>query len=59
MLAGPQPELPNADRIVLDGELVIVGENGLDFEALQLGVHPAQSRVRLLAASNAGYLRCI
>ena len=51
MLAGPQPELPNADRIVLDGELVIVGENGLDFEALQLRIHPAQSRVRLLAAS--------
>jgi ATP-dependent DNA ligase len=51
MLAGPQPELPNADRIVLDGELVIVGENGLDFEALQLRIHPAQSRVRLLAVS--------
>jgi len=39
------------DPIVLDGELVIVGEDGLDFEALQLRIHPAPSRVRWLAAS--------
>src|SRR5438094_396453 len=38
------------DRCVLDGEIVIVGEAGLDFEALLLRVHPAESRVRLLAS---------
>src|SRR6185503_14628666 len=36
-------------RCVLDGEVVIVGENGLDFEALLLRIHPAASRVKLLA----------
>jgi ATP-dependent DNA ligase len=41
-------------RCVLDGEIVIarVGTGGLaalDFEALQLRVHPAESRVRMLA----------
>jgi ATP-dependent DNA ligase len=34
---------------VLDGEIVIVGERGLDFDAVQLRLHPAQSRVRLLS----------
>ena len=37
------------ERCVLDGEVVIVGENGLDFEALLLRIHPAASRVKLLA----------
>ncbi len=36
-------------RAVVDGELVIVGPNGLDFEALQLRIHPAASRVKLLS----------
>ena len=36
-------------RCVLDGEIVIVRNNGLDFEALQLRLHPAASRVKLLA----------
>jgi ATP-dependent DNA ligase len=36
-------------RIVVDGELVIAGEAGLDFEALQQRIHPAASRVALLA----------
>jgi ATP-dependent DNA ligase len=36
-------------RCVLDGELVIAGDDGLDFEALQLRIHPASSRVKLLA----------
>src|SRR5262245_26149768 len=31
-------------RCVMDGEIVIVGENGLDFEALLLRIHPAASR---------------
>ena len=38
------------DRCVLDGEVVIVGPHGLAFEALLLRIHPAASRVRLLAA---------
>jgi ATP-dependent DNA ligase len=37
------------ERCVLDGEIVIVGPGGLDFEALLLRIHPAESRVRLLA----------
>ena len=34
---------------VLDGEIVIAGRNGLDFDALQLRLHPAASRVAKLA----------
>jgi ATP-dependent DNA ligase len=34
---------------VLDGEIVIAGSSGLDFEALQLRIHPALSRVKLLS----------
>ncbi|MDQ6800889.1 MAG: ATP-dependent DNA ligase, partial [Acidobacteriota bacterium] len=37
------------DRCVVDGEIVIVGSRGLDFEALLLRIHPAASRVKLLA----------
>src|SRR3984885_3111045 len=37
------------ERCVLDGEIVIAGSNGLDFERLQLRIHPAASRVKLLA----------
>ena len=38
-------------RAVLDGEIVIAAEGGLDFEALQQRIHPAASRVKLLAQS--------
>ena len=38
------------ERCVLDGEIVIVGPAGLDFEALLLRIHPAESRVKLLAS---------
>ena len=38
-------------RCVLDGELVIAGESGLDFEALQMRLHPAESRVKMLSKS--------
>src|ERR671922_607141 len=37
------------ERCVIDGEIVIVGDAGLDFEALLLRIHPAASRVKLLA----------
>jgi ATP-dependent DNA ligase len=36
--------------MVLDGEVVIIGEHGLDFDALLMRIHPAESRVRKLAA---------
>ena len=36
-------------RCVLDGEIVIVKNDGLDFDALQLRLHPAASRVNLLS----------
>ena len=38
------------DRCVVDGELVIAGAGGLEFESLQLRIHPAASRVAMLAA---------
>jgi ATP-dependent DNA ligase len=38
------------EQVVLDGELVIANEKGLDFDALQLRQHPAASRVKKLAA---------
>jgi ATP-dependent DNA ligase len=37
-------------QCVLDGEIVIAREGGLDFEALTLRIHPAASRVKTLAA---------
>ncbi len=37
------------ERCVLDGEVVIAGDGGLQFEALLLRIHPAASRVKMLA----------
>ena len=39
-----------ARRFLIDGELVIPAGDALSFEALQLRLHPAESRVRKLAA---------
>ena len=39
------------DRCVMDGEVVIAGSAGLDFDALLQRIHPADSRVRMLAAA--------
>jgi ATP-dependent DNA ligase len=36
-------------RCVLDGEIVIAQDGALDFDALQLRIHPAESRVKLLS----------
>jgi ATP-dependent DNA ligase len=36
-------------RCVLDGELVIAADGALDFQSLQLRLHPAASRVKLLS----------
>ncbi|NUT31813.1 MAG: ATP-dependent DNA ligase [Hamadaea sp.] len=49
------PELAEAVRAnlppkcVIDGEIILVTGDRLDFEALQLRLHPAASRVKLLA----------
>ncbi|HVA74073.1 MAG TPA: ATP-dependent DNA ligase [Acidimicrobiales bacterium] len=37
------------ERCVVDGEVVIAGDSGLDFDALSQRIHPADSRVRMLA----------
>ena len=47
LVAAATAELP--DRCVVDGEIIIAADGGLDFEALQLRLHPAASRVRMLA----------
>ena len=46
-LRGALPE-----RCVLDGEVVIARDGALDFEALLLRIHPAASRVKMLAAES-------
>ncbi|MGA2531132.1 MAG: ATP-dependent DNA ligase [Acidimicrobiales bacterium] len=51
------PELVEAllanlpERCVLDGEIVIAGKAGLDFDALLQRIHPALSRIKLLATT--------
>jgi ATP-dependent DNA ligase len=40
------------ERCVVDGEIVIAGPDGLDFNALQMRLHPAESRVRKLAGES-------
>ena len=47
LVAPLQSALP--PRCVLDGEIVIVKNNELDFDLLQLRLHPAASRVKLLS----------
>ena len=47
MLDPIRKQLP--EQCVLDGELVIAHNGRLDFDALQLRIHPAASRVKLLA----------
>jgi ATP-dependent DNA ligase len=40
------------DRCIIDGEVVISRDGALDFEALLLRIHPAASRVRMLAEAS-------
>ena len=49
LVAAIQAELP--PRVVVDGEIVILDSTGqrLDFEALLQRIHPAESRINLLA----------
>lgn len=49
LLEAAVSELP--DRCVIDGEIVIAAGGRLNFEALQQRIHPASSRVQLLAAA--------
>lgn len=44
LLSGSLP-----DRCVVDGEIVIPGHDGLDFGSLLQRIHPAESRVNMLA----------
>lgn len=55
LLVALAAELPR--RCVVDGEIVIAGPHGLDFDALLARIHPAASRVRMLAqATPASYV---
>jgi ATP-dependent DNA ligase len=45
-------------RSVVDGEIVIATDTGLDFEALQLRIHPAASRVKLLSKESPASIVC-
>jgi ATP-dependent DNA ligase len=54
LVAALKAQLP--PRIVLDGEIVIAGERGLDFELLQLRLHPAKSRIDKLARETPAHL---
>jgi ATP-dependent DNA ligase len=47
LVAAIRAELPK--RCVIDGEIVLPTDHGLDFEALQQRIHPADSRVQMLA----------
>jgi ATP-dependent DNA ligase len=47
LVAAATAELP--ERCVIDGEIIIATDHGLDFEALQQRIHPANSRVPTLA----------
>jgi ATP-dependent DNA ligase len=47
LIAAIKDELP--ERCVVDGEIVIAADKGLDFDALQQRIHPAVSRVTMLS----------
>ena len=49
LVAAATAELP--PRCVIDGEIVVATGGRLDFEALQQRIHPADSRVRMLAGA--------
>jgi ATP-dependent DNA ligase len=51
MLAGLKPK-----QFVLDGELAIPLDGTLSFEALQMRIHPAESRIKKLAAETPAIL---
>src|SRR4029077_17225391 len=46
LVAGAKSGLP--ERSLIEGEIIVPTDPGLDFEALQQRIHPADSRVRML-----------
>jgi ATP-dependent DNA ligase len=54
-LMEPLRALPAA-YYVLDGEVVVSGADGLDFDALLQRVHPAESRVRMLSETTPAWI---
>ena len=46
------------ERCVLDGEVLVASNGALDFDALQLRIHPAASRVKLLAKQTPASFVC-
>lgn len=47
VVSAVRDQLP--ERCAVDGEVVIAGPSGLDFDALSQRIHPADSRVQMLA----------
>jgi ATP-dependent DNA ligase len=47
------------ERCVVDGEIVIVGADGLDFEALLLRIHPGRLAREAAGRPDAGLVRCL
>jgi len=47
LVAGLADVLPGP--VVLDGEVVVITDHGLDFDALQMRIHPAESRIKKLS----------
>ena len=47
-----------AERSVIDWEIVVAGPDGLDFDALSERIHPAGSRVEMLARTCPGSFVC-
>jgi ATP-dependent DNA ligase len=45
-------------RCVLDGEIVVARRGALDFDALQMRIHPAASRVKLLSQQTPASIVC-
>lgn len=55
VLAGLAKALP--PEIIVDGEIILPGPKGLDFDALSARIHPAPSRIKKLSAETpAGYV---
>jgi ATP-dependent DNA ligase len=46
------------ERCVVDGEIVIAQQGSLDFDALQMRLHPAASRVRMLSEQSPASIVC-
>jgi ATP-dependent DNA ligase len=47
VVAAVKSEMPQ--RCVVDGEIVVAGPNGLDFDVLSQRIHPAASRIEMLS----------